>query len=329
MNKTRDNSIDALRGIAVIAMVIAHTNAYFLGNPVAVTLWDLSLFSVPTFIFCSAYLFFKQAQKREPLYDLTYFKKRILRLLIPYYIFLFIYFAFSVFLVKEPLSVKAIIENVTLTGGIGFNWLVILFIYFAILMPLLDILSRKKRTFFYFYCFSSFVVSVILLFIKIPIHFKLMMWLPWSLVIIATWFLAQKEEKQSTIFSWTAIWGVLFTFSLSAQYLLGHSLRHYENKYPPNLYHLAYGIAITFLLFFIARTKLFDRIKIQPALTFFSVNSYSFYFVHIIVLQIVPRFIDHTKLGWQLFFLVIIAVSTICQYVLNRLLLMLQTKKNN
>lgn len=87
----RNSTIDSLRGLAIVAMIMLHTNAYFLSRGGWVSFsWNWLHFAVALFVFCSVYLFWKKAPA-QPYPVMEYIKKRVLRLLIPYYMFLLVF----------------------------------------------------------------------------------------------------------------------------------------------------------------------------------------------------------------------------------------------
>lgn len=317
MNKPRNSVIDQLRGFALIAMVLAHTAVYYAQKATASIMWDLSLFSVPTFIFCSAYLFYTSTSLQSSHYNLSFFRKRILRLLIPYYFFLTAFYGFVHFLEKKPVTLDVLIKNIFLLGGIDFNWLVLLFVFFTFLMPFIYVLGKKDHRLFYLFFAVSLLSSILFLWYKPPFNYRLFMWLPWSLVICATWMFKRIQTNKKRLLFYVGAWGIVFLISYGLQLLFDHSLRMYANKYPPNLYHLAYGIAVTFILYLLAEKGIFQNRFVQWYLLFLSRNSYSFYFVHILVLKAYTFLFDHTKLVWWGFFIIILFVSSVVQYLLD------------
>ena len=314
---TRNKALDLLRGISIVAMIIAHTNASYWDDKLALLLWDLGLFAVHAFIFCSAYLFIAQSEQKSPTYDWSYFKKRFLRLLVPYYIFLVFHFAFLFFFNVKLLTLGYVVKNLTLTGGIEFNWLVVLFLQFTVLMPVLDMLRKKSIAAYLLYGISAFLLSIALLTVKIPLNFKFFMWMPWSLVIIAAWTVFKKEYVKRSIWIQIAAWSVILLGSIWYQETMNHSLRMFHNKYPPNIYHISYGVVASLVLY--EYLKRFSFAKFDAFFDFLSRNSYSFYFIHILVLSLYKAFFEPREIHWSLFFVIILTVSSVIQYGLNHI----------
>jgi len=145
-------------------MIAIHTTAYFPEIPAVYALWDTLEFAVPIFIFCSAYIFFKQEYHREVSHTLGYFKKRFIRMMVPYYAFLILYIPLLQHFDHKKITQSFITANIFLTGGIDFNWMVLLFLMLSFLMPFLMYLYNKRRGFFIAYTILAAASSVLFLF---------------------------------------------------------------------------------------------------------------------------------------------------------------------
>lgn len=318
---SRLHHIDMMRGIALFVMILIHTNAYFLSDRLAYTLWDISEFAVPVFIFCSAYLFFY----KKPVFGssgdiLKYVKKRFARLLVPYYVFAAVFF--GIIYLKEPqkLTSAYIFQSLTATGGIDINWLVFLFLSFAILMPVLKLWIDKRRLYFYLFCVASLISSVIFLFNSslLTVNYRWTMWLPWSLVIVASYFVFRYEKRRwfypiSLICSFGVF--VVLRIILSDFH---RSLVMYNNKYPPNLYHLAYGLFSLIILLMVTNTGLFRWRPVFSFFGFLSKYSYPLFFSHYAIVFILMLFFKF-RFTWISFFATVFLLSIATQFLINLL----------
>ena len=88
----RDRTIDTLRGLAMFAMMVIHACSYYLKDKTTLFIWDNLQWAVPVFVFCSFYLFFGRKDKFSASDWLPYLKKRLTKLLTPYYYFLAVFF---------------------------------------------------------------------------------------------------------------------------------------------------------------------------------------------------------------------------------------------
>lgn len=308
--------LDDIRGISIIVMILIHTNAYFLSKPWAYTTREISQFAVVAFLFCSAYLSIQKPYPDSVSAIFHYFYKRLSRLLIPFYIFFVAYIVFMNLAVGKQYPEEYIMKSFLLIGGIDFNWLVLLFIQLMIVTPILQYLYAKKEKLLIMYSALAFVSSVVFLkYTPLP-YYRSIMWLPWSLVIVYALYF-ERIWKNKALFFWvTFLFGALF---LSTQQLIlipmKHSLSMYYNKYPPNLYHIAYSLFAINILYFLSRMKVFSLGLVQSVIHFFSINSYQVFFIHIIVIEGVWKFMRPTN--WILFFVIVAYVSALVQMGFN------------
>lgn len=301
-------------------MILIHVTAWHKADVIAFNLWNISQFAVQVFIFCSGYLFFLKEQGRESVFSVKYFAKRATRLLIPYYVFLAFYLPLEIVESPKRFSLNYIFKSLTLTGGPDLNWIILLFLSLALLMPLLLFLLRKHRFLFFIYLLAATLSSVLFLQLKTD-NYKLVMWLPWSLMILASWLFVKFHNRITS--AYLALSSIATTIILSA-YLLStnYSLLFIDNKYPPNLYYLLYGVAwisgLWFVLSFIDLKK-----KAWNIVRFFSINSYSIFFIHFWIFTFM-RVVLKLDLHWGYLFAMVMITSVFVQkgisYVSSRFL---------
>ncbi len=308
--------LDDLRGISIIVMILIHTNAYFLSNKWAYSAREISQFAVVAFLFCSSYLALLKPHPTVAEF-FPYIAKRLKRLLIPFLIFFTIYILFSTIGLGKHFSQSYIVKSYTLTGGIDFNWMVLLFVQIMFVTPFIQYLNEKSKIGLHIYTFIAIVSSVIFLkYTPLPFY-RSIMWLPWSLVIIYTIYFDRIWNNKMRFMWVTLLFGIIFL--VTQQYVLlplHHSFSMYFNKYPPNLYHIAYSLFAVNIIYFLSQKKLFASPLVQNIVDFFSTNSYSLFFIHIIVIDGVWKWIRPTN--WILFFLLVTYISVVIQMVLNK-----------
>ncbi len=307
--KNRNDQIDILRGIGIIAMILIHVTAWHKSDVIAFNLWNVSQFAVQVFIFCSGYLFFLKEQGRESVFTLKYFAKRATRLLIPYYIFLAFYLPLEIIESPQRLSLNYVFKSLTLTGGPDLNWIILLFLSLALLMPLLLFLLRKHRFSFFIYLLVATFFSVALFKFQIS-NFKLIMWLPWSLIILISWLFVKFHNRITSAYLAISctVTALLLSFYLSVQ---NHSLLIIDNKYPPNLYYLLYGVAWISALWFVLSFMDLKK-KAWNIVRFFSVNSYSIFFIHFWIFTFM-RVVLRVDLHWGYLFAIVMISSVVVQ----------------
>ncbi|MEO6508576.1 MAG: acyltransferase [Patescibacteria group bacterium] len=321
--------LDILRGIGIFSVLLIHSTVLYTSNPIAFFLWDINQFAVQLLVFCASYIYFIREKTIETFSFLQYFKKRILRLVQPYYIFLAAYFL-VLFIFQKSIFSKPyfILQSTLITGGVDINWLVLLMLQFALLFPVLSFLKQKFKLGFYFLLAASIASAIWLLFHKIPVHFKVVMWLPWISVAFYSLLFVKFKNNIRFLTASFAVMLVLFVGLHILQSNLGHSTKMYDNKYPPNLYFLVYGMMVIPFLLILNHIGLFRNIYMQQFLTFLSKNSYSLFFLHFLVLFFLQRLEIHKKLEWLGFFGLVLVVSVTAQFLINKAFLQLVGTKN-
>jgi len=319
MKQDRNTTIDFLRGLAVFLMILIHATAYFLDKSTVRILWDYAHFAVPLFVFCSAYITFQR--KDVKLISASQTPKRLRRLFIPYYIFVFFLICVFALILRKDVSFQFILHWVLLGSGRDVGWLVVLFVYILFLIPLIVRISKFQLpgTVVMIIVWLS---PIVLLFSPYIESFRLMMWLPWSAFLIFVYWFVQNEEH--IWFPWYII--VLFTggFLISRYILLAtnHTLIFTENKYPPNFYYLSYGIVMTTALYyfhrFLAAYNLFAT-WLQKVFNFLSRHSYSLFFIHFLYVYLLQGLVDYRRLQWWGFFGVIFTLSILTQMIINKM----------
>lgn len=321
--------VDMLRGLAMITMILLHTNAYFLNNPISLFTWDWGQFAVPIFVFCSSYVFFQKQYSFSSLQEFFHYaKKRIIRLLVPYYIFVAVYSGLIYLQNSTKLTLKYTLQNLTLTGGIDINWLVILFVYFIFIMPFIQWSAEKNKKIFYVYFLFCLTISILTIFnfSFLTFNYRLTMWPAWSLLIIVNYFIVKYEKKLKVILVIFLISTVVFMIMYLIQKYLGHSTVQYYNKYPPNIYHLVFGVTSSIPIFWLAKKGLLAFFPLKQLLAFLSKYSYSIYFIHYCVIFVLFVF-TKIKFNWVSFFVAVLLLSIITQIVFIKIIYLFSALK--
>ena len=138
MNKERDLNIDVLRAVGLLLIILAHVHSPF-------SLHQFRSFDVPMMMFVSGLAM--AAHPQSAIGGWAWLWKRVKRLVFPVWIFLGLYFAF-LFLVHKVVAFhlptfQKIVESFLLLDGIGYVWVIRVFLILAVLTPLLCTCYRK------------------------------------------------------------------------------------------------------------------------------------------------------------------------------------------
>lgn len=296
--RKRHEHIDTVKAIATIVVMITHVLAYHLGNASTWFLWNYSHFVVVGLVFSSAYLFAQSHPIGSYRVSFGHIKKRFLRLYVPYLMYICIHATLMNMFPNLLLGYgwkktwDFFVSNITLTGGVDFGWLTVLFIQIAILSPILLFITRH-RTLRAVYAVSMALFIITTTFLRIPMSYsRLVAWLPWSSIAFLAFLYSDYEKKSprgtqkvlqvSTLAS-GAIW-VLFHVILNA-FALPHAFSNH--KYPPDISYLSYGVSFTGVILLILARFPYRPSWISRLVTYVSKQSYQLFFIHFIYLDLV------------------------------------------
>ena len=289
--------IDFLRAVSILGMCAIHVYAYRMGSPFDNFFWNWMNFVVVGFIFCSGYVLFAKygdVLKHKGIFG--WYKKRIIRLLVPYYVFLACYVALVALLPSFfhgfdlELNPLFLLQSVfLLEGGLGVSWLPLLFIELMVLFPILGYMWKHRKKWLYVYVGVALMSAIFFTLYLFPYaHYRLVMWLPWSLVIVFSFYAFMRDEKYSPLrnyISYSIIFGLLFGLLYSMWGQFDRSYLLTKNKYPPNVYFLLYATFGSSVVLALSYVKIFSWGYVKRFILFTSLVSYTLFFVHFIVLD--------------------------------------------
>lgn len=314
----RNKAIDLLRGLALLCVIILHTLAYYLNSALHYVVWDYLQFCVPIFIFCSSYIFFKKDLLSSHFNSFIYLKKRFIRLLKPYLIFLLSFLPLVYIIEPKKNSFAYLIGVFTVTGGIDINWLVLLFLQFSLIFIFLRFALTKKHSLWWFFIFFTTASSIYLFFNRSPLPYRYIMWLPWSVILVYTYYFSRYETNKKFLSSVFFVLSIIYLLCVVWKMVFHGSLTFFNNKYPPNIYYLSYGLAVLTLLYPLAQ-KLSQKSS-DFGLIFLSKYSYSLFFIHHIVIYLITtQYHQYHAWPWSIFFITVLVVSVLTQGVINYL----------
>lgn len=322
MELDRYSSIDFLRAVAIFGVIAIHVFSLHLSSWVNIFLWNYLQFVVGAFILCSGYVLFARYKESFKTVQsiFVWYKKRLFRLLIPYYTYLvihiFLIFTFPRYFsgIGFNFSSGFWFNALFLTGGANHNWLVLLFVQLTIVFPFLIKYQKFKIIYFIF----SLVVSFIFTFYLFPYqYYRLVMWIPWSTLIYGAIFLSQQSGLKKII-SVGIISGVVYFILNFYLYSTHHLLKLIDNKYPPNIYYLSYALFVSVIILLIGNSLFLRKSFIKQSYEFISRKSYELFFVHFIVLDFIVHMVK-LKNSYEAFvqLFMVLSISVVLVYVLD------------
>lgn len=286
----RDIRIDILRFIGLAMIILAHV-----GPPE--TLDQIRNFDVPMMVLIAG-MSFGISYKPDLSYS-VYFIKRVVRLIGPVWIFLSFYFLFAVLFDPDSnqLNFKTVITSYGLISGIGYVWIIRIFVMVALMSPFIFLADKKiNSTLKYFSCIAfGFLVFEMIRFFTNPyieaeplklISLFTHYLLPYSL-IFAIGLRLPKLNKKYLLFI-GGLNGVIFIACAAVMYVIYERfVPTQEFKYPPSYYYVSYAIMVSILLWLCAEqiSALFNTLKVNGLVLFTAQNSIWIYLWHIMFLQ--------------------------------------------
>ncbi len=323
--------IDFLRAISVIIVVIIHVLSYNLNNSVHYFYWNYLNFVVTAFVFCSAYVLEVGHGKKINTSNelITWWKKRLSRLLIPFYIYLLFHYLlwiiFPNFFTGSGLqkSLSFLIKSIFLYGGVDANWLPLLFIELALIYPLLKAIQKNKKLLILYMAFSllitGFYTYSTIISQSLYRYYRSLMIIPYSLVALLAMRLVNKDSFKKYLviifFSLLSFLILLFFWPILGKISL------FNQKYPPNLYYLSYSLMLTLVVILFSYCKIFQINFVKKFIVFTSAEAYTLFFVSYLVLDFIQKQRQHNLFINNIFLqlLFVISLSYLFVYILKLL----------
>lgn len=312
--KKRDERIDILKALGVAMIILAHV------NPPAF-IFQLRNFDVPLMVLISG-MSFGLSYKNEGF--LGYMWKRVKRLVFPVWIFLTAYFGcIAIFdLQIESLAYSTLLQSYLLVGGIGYVWIIKVFLLVALVSPVIyhyNKNTKSTRTYLISILGAFFLYEIISI-VSQPYFSSGMAKnltqithyiVPYSLVFAIG--LRMPIMNMRTVIFCAGISCLIFVGLFSYFWWLhGHIVLTQAHKYPPTIYYFSYAIFMSFLAWILVpcAEKMISYFKlVKLAVMFIAENSIWIYLWHIPLIKLV-----HTGLVLKyVIVFVLAALSTLIQ----------------
>ena len=278
---TRDYHIDLLRFIGISLIILAHI------TPPQI-IFQVRSFDVPLMIFVSGYVY---ANKVVTNYR-SFIISRVKRLCFPVWIFLTfyllpIYCLQSLLKTDWGVTFQSVLESYLLLDGIGFVWIIRVFLLVALITPTLAIVAkyfqRIKTIYFNLLILTGVTIQSVLIYYGIGMKYLVLRDMiyymsGYSLVFLVGCYV-RNCSYQRRIYS-AIFWGIIL--SLSCLYYLHFSSNYIiplnNYKYPPYAYFLVYGLFASILL---EITLGWENLKTFPLISFIGSGTIWIYLYHI------------------------------------------------
>lgn len=291
ISSKRDIRLDLLKVLGLLCIILAHTEPPFF-------LDQVRMFDVPIMVIASGAAF-KLSARGKKITFWKYIKSRFLRLAIPAWVFLLIFFSlcygiFEIVGTRYPFSAGTILSSFALLDGIGYVWIIRVFILVAISAPILRRLydlSSNHITYFIailaiyaLYELLHFTTSVgNIRVVGWPFRYIIFYILPYSCLFGLGYCLPTLSRY--SIVRLAIIFGVIFGCFMLYRWQAEAFWLKYGDKYPPHLYYMLYGSTVTIFLYCIIPNWLSTISICAKPLIFMSSSSMWIYLWHIFFLS--------------------------------------------
>ena len=310
--------IDYLKVIGLFCIILAHVCK----DP---TILQIRNFDVPLMILISGYLAVgslkRNLKEKKPF--LNYYWKRILRLVLPTWTFLIIFFAVMAFFPIDgmyPYSNEYIINTFLLLNGMRYVWIIRIFLICALITPVIYYFDKIKSDYLQFLILLVlYILYEIAIFnqinqINIFYEFVLAYVVPYGIIYLLGMITTKTRPRTDFIISLiflAALLGVGYMLYLNTGVVQFTQIA----KYPPTIYYISYALFVSFLLF-----AIFKKINI-PAnrfVTFCSKSSLWIYLWHALFITVIPLMFGGME--WTLKFIIVLACAITSTFIQNRII---------
>lgn len=312
----REDSIDVLRGIGLLCIILAHV------GPPGI-LFQIRNFDVPLMVLLAGSAFLISSQNKPKPRYIEYVKRRIVRLVIPTWIFLSMFFIFTLItsLVTHkpyPFSSYKILSSFLLLSGIGYVWIIRIFFLVSLIAPFTLFHYKASNNIIRKTYFAVFVVYVIyeVLFRYFPstdqevlnvilddIFYVI---IPYGCIF----FLGTRlfVMKANNLLIASIISFLLFLAYVFILYKLnGHFIATQKYKYPPTAYYSLYAMSVSIGLYWLSRTKIYSHIPGKNPVAFLGRSSLWIYLWHILILYLISW--SHVSINFILKYIVVLGAA--------------------
>lgn len=313
----RIHYIDFLKFIGLTGIIIAHV-----GSPS----WALMMrgFDVPFMVILSAILAERSYRKfeKDSLSAIDYSFSRIKRLVLPTWIFLIVYFVLLFIVEGELRGAGYYIASFCLTRyGIGYVWIILIYLYSALLIPLFSKLKLSIK--------GLIAVIVVYSLYEIAYYFKIGIdnkfidttvyyIIPYGVLTYLGYNCCQMRKKTRYLIIITSL--LVFIALFVYYWIVSGSPQLVEiAKYPPRLYYLSYGIACSFGLITLCEKrnlKIFENSIIR----YISMHSMWIYLWHILVLYADKYKVLRLPKVWYIKLFIVYGIAIMIVFVVNKCL---------
>lgn len=314
IQKNRYSSIDIMRVVGTFLTMMAHVLP---PNPIL----QVRTFDVVMLVFISGICSFKEGNISSLKQYVHYIIKRIRRLVIPTYVLLVgmitVFYMLYTVLGGRPFfwSFKQIVDSFMLLDGVGYVWIVRVYLLMALIIPFIAKLNQRIST--KSYAVIGIVWSIVLFCINgissssLPVSSLRFLYenyfvylLGYGFVIFVSMAFTKDTGNKNLII----LVIINFVICQIMNMIKGYGFSPADYKYPPSLYYISYGLLVSVLVFSLLRkTHIHSEL-----LLWLSKNSFNIYILHIPCIVIFNSISKHNiSFHWVVMYILVVLCASL------------------
>lgn len=278
----RDKNIDLLRFIGLTLIILAHVSPPYI-------LFNVRCFDVPLMVFISGLTCYQKNIK----FSYSFIQHRFSRLVIPVWIFLTVYFIVLLLLQAKGIDLGLTKQDIwgsyILLGGIGYVWVIRVFLLVGFISPfVLKLNNLIKNNIIFILIYTILILCyLVITFLHIGINNSIIKYIVLYAIGYAFLFLLGVRIKDFTkkditilISIMLVVFGFMAYIDITTATIITPTILHINDfKYPPTNIFLIYGIIMSVIIYFIVYSK--KRTQLNSFVNFVGCNSIWIYLWHI------------------------------------------------
>lgn len=302
--RTRDLAIDICRIIGTLLVMLAHA-----GIPTAVS--EIRSFDVVLLVIISGICY------NDGKDYIKYLWRRVKKLIFPTWgllVILFLCTCVACLVIGRPqvYTASQIWKSFLFAeGGIGYIWIVRVYLAIAIINPFLNKYTKKLSPVVFAFVINIFFIIISLISLtRYDVIYYICEITAYCLIALLGTKLASLtiagKKKFIILNTFISAIGLIVTISL-------YGFHPNIFKYPPKSQYIYYGVFVGLFLYSLAKKANLDIIpsKIKKLIIYWSSNSFVLYLTHIFVLSMMNSFFDivNIRVHWFVFYLIMLIIS--------------------
>ncbi|ACN15088.1 putative O-actetyl transferase [Desulforapulum autotrophicum HRM2] len=292
MESKRNNNLDLLRTIGLLGVILAHV------SPPDIVM-QLRTFDVPLMVFVSGIAYGISNDNQSA--SVLYYRHRLLRLLAPTWTFLLVFFSYfwivDIVTNDHYITSYLIINSLFLRGGgIGYLWIIKVFLLVAISSPIIQYVNKRIQNNFIYYFFICMLLILYFYLTDIKIAnniefqnslFRILVneylfyIIPYSLIFAVGLRISILPKNQIIILFLFTLISYVFVSRINVENVFSNINAF---KYPPQSFWTIYGLMISILLYlFLTYGNM--HLQFHKLIFFMSSSSMWIYLWHIFLLK--------------------------------------------